>query len=80
MDSGEYMRLLGARDGLSHALMYVGSVKQSLTGPANAYLPPKRHNRKRQNVENKIAVLDKVSEIIQHHLDDVKRALANIPS
>lgn len=77
MSDNEYTRLLGVRSGLAHALISVGGVRQSLTGPGDIYLPPKRHCRKRQNVLNKIAELDKVSAIIQRQLDDVKRALKN---
>lgn len=73
----ELTRLLGVRDGLAHALISVGNVKSSLTGPNNIYLPPSRHCRKRQNVLNKIAELDKVSAIIRRQLEDVKLAITN---
>ncbi len=76
MTEDHYTRLLGVRDGLAHALITVSNVKRRLTGPGGTYLPPKRHSRKLQNVLNKIAELDKVSDIIQRQLGDVNRALS----
>lgn len=72
----EYSRLLGVRDGLHHALLAVGSRRSSITGPAGAYLPPRRHTRKRAAVERRLAELDAVRDAITRHLDAVKAALA----
>lgn len=71
-----FTRLLGCRDGLAHALISVRNVRQGLTGPGNAYLPPSHHRRRRQSVLDKVAELDRVSAIIERQLDDVKRAIA----
>lgn len=39
-DEVERARLIGCRDGLSHAMIAVGSLRDAITGPAGAYLPP----------------------------------------
>ena len=74
-----FYRLLGARDGLGHALISAHSIRKGITGPANAYLPPKRHARKRQRVMEKIAEHDKTIAAIQRQFDEVKEALAKLP-
>jgi len=77
MTECRFTRLLGCRDGLAHALISVQQVKHSLLGPANAYLPPKRHTRKRQAVMNKVAEIEAIAAIIERQLDGVKEALAS---
>lgn len=69
-------RMLGCRDGLSHALIAVGNLRGSITGPAGAYLPPRHHTRKRAAAEARIAELDKASDAIKRQLDAVRAALA----
>lgn len=76
MTDEERNRLLGCRDGLSHALIAVGSLRSAITGPADAYLPPRHHTRKRAAAEARIAELDKARDAIKRQLDDVRAALS----
>ena len=78
MPSQDYMRMLGTRDGLSHALISLRSVKNDMLGPNRCYLPPERHCRKRTRALNKVAELEKVEAIIQRQLSDVTAALQNL--
>ncbi|MEM5542906.1 hypothetical protein WNY61_09150 [Sulfitobacter sp. AS92] len=67
-------RMLGCRDGLSHALIAINSV---ITGPCGEYLPPRHHTRKRAAAEAQITELNKVRDAIKRQLDDVRAALSN---
>jgi hypothetical protein len=69
-------RLLGCRDGLSHALNSISSLRRSITGPGGEYLPPKHHTRKREAAEARIADLDKARDAIRRQLEGVQDALA----
>ena len=70
-------RLIGCRDGLVHALVAIGNLRRGITGPGDAYLPPRRHTRKRAAAVARIAELDKARDAIQRQLDDVRAALSN---
>jgi len=74
-----YYRLLGARDGLGHALISAKNIRGAITGPGNAYLPPKHHTQKRQRAMEKIAEHDKTIAAIQRQFDEVKEALSSLP-
>lgn len=76
MTHEEHTRLIGCRDGLSHALIAVGYLRNAITGPLGAYLPPRHHTRKRAAVEARIAELDKARDAIKRQLDDVRAALS----
>ncbi|MBR9837010.1 hypothetical protein [Salipiger thiooxidans] len=76
MTDEERTRLIGCRDGLSHALIAVGGLRGAITGPAGAYLPPRHHTRKRAAAEARIAELDKARDAIRRQLDDVRAALS----
>lgn len=70
------IRLLGARDGLIHALIAVSNVRGRIVGPGGAYLPPKHHVRRRAVIDARIAELDLAREAIKAKLDGVKAAIA----
>lgn len=70
--------MLGCRDGLSHALVTVGNLRRSITGPNGEYLPPRRHTRKRRAAEMRVAELDKAMDAIERQLDDVREALSRL--
>lgn len=70
-------RMLGCRDGLSHALIAVNNLRRGITGPSGEYLPPRHHTRKRAAAEARIAELDKARDAIKRQLDDVRAALSN---
>lgn len=74
-----FHRMLGVRDGLSHALISIRAVKGSLLGPGRAYLPPERHARKRERVLNKVVELERVEAIIARQLNDVCSAIRGEP-
>lgn len=76
MTKEERTRMIGARDGLASALISVNSIRDGITGPRGAYLPPERHTRKRAAVEARLREIDKIRAAIQRQLDDVKSALA----
>jgi hypothetical protein len=71
--------LLGVRDGLTHALIAIGALRQGITGPGGCYLPPERHTRRRHEVFLRLAALDNARDAIQQKLDDVKRAYEAAP-
>ena len=71
--------LLGVRDGLTHALIAIGALRQGITGPAGGYLPPERHARRRHEVFLRLAALDNARDAIQQQLNDVKRAYETAP-
>jgi hypothetical protein len=66
--------LLGVRDGLAHALVSIGRLRQGITGPGGCYLPPERHTRRRHEVFLRLAALDNARDAIQQQLNDVKLA------
>ncbi len=68
-------RMLGCRDGLSYALSAIGGLRSAITGPADAYLPPRHHTKRRAAAEARIAELDSARDAIKRQLDDVKAAL-----
>ena len=73
-----YFRLLGVRDGLSHARISVGNLKGRLRGPGGCYLPPARHVRKRAAVQARIDELDLADASIGRQLDEVREALSKL--
>lgn len=77
MTDEERIRMLGVRDGLHNAIITVGKLRGAITGPANAYLPPRHHTRKRAAVERRIAELDQVTDALQRNLEAVRTALSN---
>ena len=77
MEEDARTRMLGYRDGLSHALIAVNALRRSITGPNGEYLPPRHHTRKRAAAEARIAELDKARDAIKRQLDDVRAALSN---
>ena len=73
----QQIRLLGARDGLIHALIAVSNARALITGPGGTYLPPSRHVRKRVAVNARLAELDNVRVALHARLDSIKAAIAD---
>lgn len=76
MSEEERTRMIGVRDGLVHALLSVKSIRGSITGPRDAYLPPKNHTRKLAAVEARLSEIDKIHAAIQRNLNNVNAALS----
>jgi len=72
----ERTRMIGVRDGLSHALISVRAVMGSITGPSGIYLPPKRYIRKRAAQEAKLKVLGDAEAMIDKQLKAVQQRLS----
>ena len=70
-----YTRMLGVRDGLTHALISVSNIRRCITGPCGCYLPPARNTRKLAAANTRIAELDKVKVLIEHQLSGVQAAI-----
>lgn len=74
MKEDQKVRLLSVRDGLVSGLLAVRHGLRSITGPNNAYLPPKRFTKKYAAAKAKLDILRQVETVIENHLHSVVKA------